>query len=221
MRCAGPHRHRPRCLALVAMAVLVAGCESTYYSAMEKLGVEKRDILVDRVEAARDSQEAAKAQFVSALEEFASVVNVDGGELEDRYRRLSDVLEESERRAAAVKARIEAVERVSDALFTEWEGELDQYTSNTQRRTAERQLRATRRSYASMIASMWRAEGKIAPVLNAFRDQVLFLKHNLNARAIASLRAELSGIEADTAILIREMEAAITESNAFIEKLTG
>ena len=143
------------------MAVLVAGCESTYYSAMEKLGVEKRDILVDRVEAARDSQEAAKAQFV------------------------------------------------------------DQYTSNTQRRTAERQLRATRRSYASMIASMWRAEGKIAPVLNAFRDQVLFLKHNLNARAIASLRAELSGIEADTAILIREMEAAITESNAFIEKLTG
>jgi len=209
------------CLVMLAGALLLGGCESTYYSAMEKLGVEKRDILVDRVEAARDSQEAAKEQFSSALEEFASVVDVDGGELEERYHRLSDVFEESERRAEAVKARIEAVERVSDALFSEWEGELDQYTSAKLRRTAERQLRATRRSYESMIGSMWRAEGKIAPVLNAFRDQVLFMKHNLNARAIASLRSELSDIETDTAALIREMEAAIAESNAFIAKLTG
>ena len=32
------------------------------------------------------------------------------------------------------------------------------------------------------------AESRIEPVLKSFRDQVLFLKHNLNAKAIASLR---------------------------------
>jgi hypothetical protein len=63
---------------------------------------------------------------------------------------------------------------------------------------------------------MKRAESKIAPVLSAFRDQVLFLKHNLNAQAVASLREELVSVEADIASLIKEMEASIAEADAFI-----
>ncbi len=205
---------------VLAAAGLLAGCESTYYAAMEQFGVQKREILVDRVVAARDSQEEVKEQFASALEEFSSVVSVDAGELEERYERLSRVFEESEARAAEVRKRIEAVERVSDALFEEWEAELDQYSSPRLRRATERQLLETRKQYQALVAAMWRAENRIHPVLDAFRDQVLFLKHNLNARAISSLRNELDAIESDTAVLIREMEVAIAESNAFIERMT-
>ena len=63
---------------------------------------------------------------------------------------------------------------------------------------------------------MKRAERKIDPVLNAFRDQVLYLKHNLNAQAIASLQSELVSIESDVARLIKEMDASIREANEFI-----
>jgi hypothetical protein len=66
---------------------------------------------------------------------------------------------------------------------------------------------------------MKRAEKKIAPVLSAFRDQVLFLKHNLNAQAVASLQGELVSIESDVASLIREMEASINEADSFIQSL--
>ena len=55
------------CLAIV---LLLGGCSSAYYGAMEKVGVHKRDIMVDRVEDARDSQAAAQEQFKSALEQF-------------------------------------------------------------------------------------------------------------------------------------------------------
>ena len=204
---------------LIVFAVGLAGCETAYYDAMEQLGIPKREILVDRVEAARDSQEDAKEQFASALEQFSSVVEYDGGDLEEIYGRLNREFERSEDRAEDVRSRIEAVESVSEALFVEWNEEIGQYSSDSLRRSSERQLRDTRRRYDALVASMWRAEGRIAPVLDAFRDQVLFLKHNLNARAIASLRNELTTIEDDVAVLVAEMEQAIAESDAFISEM--
>lgn len=203
----------------VVLTLLLAGCESAYYGALEQVGVHKRDVLVDRVEAARDSQEEAVEEFSSALEQFNSVVDYDGGDLEKLYSRLNGAFERSERRAADVRDRIEAVESVSGALFAEWEDEIEEYSSAGLQRSSEAQLRETRRRYETLVESMWRAEGRIAPVLDAFRDQVLYLKHNLNARAVAALRGELESIEGDVAVLLREMETAIAESNAFIEQM--
>ena len=113
------------------------------------------------------------------------------------------------------------VKEVSDALFKEWENELEQYTSPRLRNSSEQKLELTRQRYEKLMAAMERARDKIDPVLNAFKDQVLFLKHNLNARAIASLQEELGVIESEIAVLIREMETSIAEANLFIEQITG
>jgi hypothetical protein len=59
----------------------------------------------------------------------------------------------------------------------------------------------------------------MTPVLSAFKDQVLFLKHNLNARAVASLSDTVKGIEGDVGRLIAEMNASIAEANQFIEQM--
>jgi ElaB/YqjD/DUF883 family membrane-anchored ribosome-binding protein len=195
------------------------GCQNTYYAALEQLGYHKRDLLVSRVEDARDSQEEAKEQFKSALEKFSAVLHFDGGALEDKYKQLNAELERSESSASAVRSRIQAVEDVSEALFKEWEAELAQYTSETLRRASARQLNAARRRYTPLIRAMQRAEAKIDPVLSAFRDQVLYLKHNLNARAIASLQGELTSIETNIDALVREMEAAIAEADTFIKAI--
>ncbi len=210
----------------VALVVLLStglfapsGCQNAYYAALEQFGYHKRDLLVTRVKDARDSQEEAKEQFKSALEQFSAVLNFNGGALEDKYKQLKAELERSESSASAVHSRIEAVEDVSEALFKEWEAELAQYTSENLRRDSARQLNAARRRYTPLIRSMKRAEAKIDPVLSAFRDQVLYLKHNLNAQAIASLQEELTSIETNIDALIREMEAAISEADAFIKAI--
>ena len=70
-----------------------------------------------------------------------------------------------------------------------------------------------------MIAAMRRAEAKVAPVLRVLHDQVLFLKHNLNAAALSSLQGEQARVEADVAALVAEMNKAIAESQAFIDKM--
>lgn len=206
-------------MALTALALLVSACQSAYYGAMERIGIHKREILVDRVAEARDSQQAAKEQFQDALEQFRAVVSVQGGELAATYDRLREEYDSSVARAEAVRERIEEVEDVAAALFAEWEAELDEYESAALRRQSREQLAATRARYQRLIAQMHQAEARMAPVLEAFQDQVLILKHNLNARAIAALQDEVRTVQADIGQLIAEMEAAIAEANRFLEAL--
>jgi hypothetical protein len=195
------------------------GCQSVYYNTMEKFGYQKREILVDRVKEARDTNQKTAEQFNSALEQFSQVVNFDGGKLEDKYEKLNSEYELCESSAADVSKRIAAVEDVGEALFEEWETELSQYTSAQLRRASKRKLVQTRQQYDRLVRSMRRAESKIDPVLSAFRDQVLYLKHNLNARAIASLQTELINVETNVATLVREMEKAISEADGFIKTM--
>jgi chromosome segregation ATPase len=146
-----------------------------------KIGHTQRNILADRVESARDSQQEAKEQFKSTLEQFSALTNFNGGDLEASYKRLNSEFEDSEAAAEAVNERIQAVENVAKALFNEWQDELDIYTNKKLRASSERQLRATKQRYGQLLSAMQRAESKIDPVLAVFRDQVLFLKHNLTA----------------------------------------
>ncbi len=206
-------------LFLVLCLFTLTGCQSAYYKTMEKFGYHKRDLLVDRVEDARDAQQDAKEQFQSALEKFTVVMNFSGGQLEEKYKDLKAEFESSESKAKAVRKRVAEVEDVAEALFDEWESELSQYTNDNLRRASERKLEQTNRRYTQLIDAMKRAEAKIEPVLSAFRDQVLFLKHNLNAQAIASLHDELASVEADIGSLIKEMEASISEADEFIKAM--
>ena len=209
-------------LAATCAAMLALGsCRSAYYGALEKLGVHKRDILVERVEEGRDAQHAAKEQFQSALEAFREVSDFEGGELDDLYRRLQKEYDRSEAQVRAVRSRIEKIEEVSEDLFDEWKQELQEIQNEELRRRDEISLRETRARYEDLIDAMRRAESKMQPVLTVFADHVLFLKHNLNARAIASLQGQLGSIEDDISSLIADMEGSIAEADAFIATMEG
>ncbi len=200
-------------------ALVLAACSGTYYKAMETMGYEKREILVDRVEAARDAQEDASEQFTSALDQFRATVNFDGGDLEAIYDRLNSEYQDSLSEAENVSARIDSVESVSEDLFDEWQAELAEYSNSDMRRESESMLRDTKTRFKQMMTAMRRAEKSMDPVLQAFQDQVLYLKHNLNARAIGALSKELDGIERDTARLIADMQKAIAEADSFIRSM--
>jgi hypothetical protein len=190
-----------------------------YYAGMEKMGYHKRDLMVSDVEKARDAQQEAKEQFKSALDRFTTVLNIKGGELQDKYDTLNAEYERSEAKAQAVRDRIASVEDVSQALFTEWEAELKEYSSASLRRSSQTKLTQTRTQYVKLIRAMKRAESKMPPVLGKFKDQVLFLKHNLNAQAIASLKSELGSVESNIKILIKEMETSIKQADTFISSM--
>jgi hypothetical protein len=205
---------------MISTVILLAGCQAAiqdaYFDMWEKIGFEKREILVDRVEDAQESQQEAQQEFASALEEFSTLINFDGGELEDVYNDLNDRYEDSKASAEKVSNHINKVESVADSLFREWEAELLDIGNTNLRRDSERKLKNTKRNYAELLVSMRKVEASMQPVLSALQDNVLYLKHNLNANAVGALKGELNTIERDVNILIKEMSAAIAQSDAFI-----
>jgi chromosome segregation ATPase len=207
---------------LVALAVAcstLAGCQKTYYSVLETVGIEKREILSSRVHRAKSSQQEAQKEFRDALEKFRAVTGQHGGALEQRYEELRDAYERSEQQAQEVSDRIDAVEDVADALLDEWKQELERYEDASLRRRSAERLAATRGEVQRLLRAMRRAEKSLAPVLHKLEDRVLYLKHNLNAAALAGLDGKLPELERDVGHLVSEMQASISEADHFMAQV--
>lgn len=203
----------------LSLLLVLAGCQSAYYSAMEKVGVHKRDILVDRVEEAQQSQQDAQQQFKSALEQFSSLIKFDGGDLQRMYEATDSEYQACSKAAEDVSARIDSIEAVADALFDEWEDELEQYSNAKLKQDSAKKLAETKRQYASLLKTMRRAEQTMQPVLSSLKDNALYLKHNLNAKAIGALKGEFNSVQKDINLLIAEMNKAIAQSEQFVATL--
>lgn len=203
----------------LALAFSLSACQTAYYSAMEKVGVHKRDILIDRVENTKESQEASQEQFQSALERLTQLIQFDGKELQAVYEQLNDDYESSLKAAEAVSSNINKVEDVATALFEEWEDELQQYSNPSLKRESEKKLSQTKRQFEKLMRSMRTSESKMDPVLASLKDNVLYLKHNLNAQAVAAIRGEFTNLKRDIQTLITDMNRSIADSNRFIEQM--
>lgn len=206
---------------LIALPLLLAvGCSSArsvYY--WESMGYAKRERLVDNVKKAKDEQVEAKQQFASALEQFKSVVNFSGGDLEKMYNKLNGEYESCESQAKTVKAKVQAVKNVGVALFSEWDGEIKEMKDESLKSKSMQLKDGTKKSYDQMVVRMDSAAASMDPVLTSFKDRVLFIKHNLNAKAIASLKGTEMELGGEIDKLIAEMEKSIAEADSFIAEL--
>ncbi|AOT09902.1 DUF2959 domain-containing protein [Pseudoalteromonas luteoviolacea] len=208
--------------ALIAACALFSGCKSAqnaYYSAWEQVGVHKRDILVDRVEDTQQSQQTSQQEFQNALERLSALIDFDGGELQSVYEQLNSDFEASQKAAQSVTDNIDKVESVADALFEEWQTELEEFSNPKLKRSSEQKLQQTQKQYDKLLRSMRKSESKMQPVLDSMKDNVLYLKHNLNAQAIAAIRGEFTNLKRDIQGLITDMNRSIADSTAFIEQM--
>jgi chromosome segregation ATPase len=209
----------PRRLALLllSLALLFPGCSSARYAAWEKIGWEKRDLLERDVRAVKSAQEDTGEQFRDALDELRALYGSSGSDLERRYDAMRGEYEDCEAQATKLRERIRKVRTVAGDLFSEWEDEIDSMQNASYQQASRRGLAETRRRYAALDAAMRRSEEGLDPVLVQFRDQVLFLKHHLNAQSLGTLEDEVRGIDAGVAGLIERMQASIREADAFLQ----
>lgn len=206
---------------VIMSLALVGACSSVQYSALEKVGIHKRDLLVDNVEDARDSQAETREQLVTAYEELTALIGFDGGELEARYKRLSKEVERSQDAIDELDGHLADIDRVSRDLFKEWEAELDLYNNATLRADQAQKLSLSRKQFATMRDRMQQARDRVDPVMVVLNDNVLYLKHSLNARALDALRGQATLLEGQVDALIRDMQVAIDEADAFIANMRG
>jgi len=210
-----------RILSILFLAIMVglvcSGCRSTYYSMWETLGKEKRHLLRDEVENAREDQAKASEEFKDALTRIKELTGFQGGELENVYLQLKDDYEDCERRASIIDERIDNVEQIAADLFVEWEAEIGQMTNATFRSNSRQSLTRTRERCNQLHRAMVQARSRMDPVLSRLNDYVLYLKHNLNAQAVGALGSEMGRIEADVDVLVRDIERSIEAADTFLK----
>jgi hypothetical protein len=204
---------------MLLAAASFAACSTVKYEALEQVGVYKRDILVDRVEDARDAQADTREEVLAAYEELNILIGEEGGELERQYKRLDRKVERSKDAIEDLDDHLAAIDEVSADLFEEWEEELAQYNSAALRADQEQKLRESRRQFISLRQRMQVARDRVDPVMAVLNDNVLYLKHSLNARALDALRGEATALEGKVDALIADMQVAIDEANAFINRM--
>ncbi|MBT3178121.1 MAG: DUF2959 domain-containing protein [Desulfobacula sp.] len=204
-------------LVLVSLVFLfISGCTTVYYSAMEKFGKEKRHILVDNVEDVQKSQEKAQEEFKDALTRIKELYAFEGGDLETFYDKLKNSYDDCDSRAKQIEKRINDVEQVASDLFKEWEEEITQINDAKLKSSSKKSLKDSRIKYQKLETIMNKSTKGMYPVLSKLKDYVLYLKHNLNAKAVGSLSGEIVSIEKEVAKLINDMNISIKEAENFI-----
>jgi hypothetical protein len=203
----------------LGLLLALTGCQTAYYAAMEKFGYEKRDLLKKAVEAARGDQKQAQEEFKDALTRLKELYAFQGGSLEKQYTKLKAEFDSCESQAASVKKRIKDMDGVANDLFAEWDKEIGQISTASLAADSRQKLAETRSRFQQLSSSLHQSEASMQPVLRSFRDHVLYLKHNLNAAAIGSLKGEAASIQKDIERLIGQMNGSISEAEAFIKTL--
>jgi hypothetical protein len=203
----------------VLPAAALLACSSVYYGAWEQLGREKRELLRSHVEDVQEEQQATGEQFQDALERLRAVYGSSGSELEQRYDALRAEYEDAEERAGALRGRIARARTTAGDLFEEWEDEIGTMQDAALARRSRGQLQATRQRWRSLDAAMERAERSMDPVLVRLRDQVLAMKHSLNAQALGTLEGEVGAIDRDVDALVADLRRSIAEADAFLAAL--
>jgi hypothetical protein len=207
-----PSRRRHAALALV-LPCLLAACSTAYYAAMEQLGWEPRDILINRVEVARDSQAAARTQFDQALRRMRALGNddVDRAAGDAALRRACG---DAAARARDLQKRVANVATAGATLFDALQGDNAAIKDPAARARAEQRTAQSRARYDRLLAAMQQASDATTPALSA-------LQAPLAAAAPppgAAVRAALPAAEAAVATLVGEIDHAIAEADAFVQQ---
>lgn len=206
--------------ALVLFAALGTGCQTVYNTTLENVfGLEKRELLKKAVNALQSDQQEAQAEFKDAMTRLKELYAFQGGDLEAIYDKLKASYDDCNAQARDVHKRIENMETTAQSMFAEWEKEIQQYGNPAFAENSRRQLQQTRERYGQLSRSVRSSEESMQPVLSQLKDHVLFLKHNLNASAIGSLKGEAATIQGQIESLIARMNASIAEADSFIATL--
>jgi hypothetical protein len=199
---------------------MLGSCQAMYFTTMEKLGVEKREILLDRLEEAHDKLQIAQVRFDGSLSAFREIVGGEEGNLQQNYDRYSDSYDKSEDAAADFYDTVASVQVVAGLMFDEWKRDSGEILDNNLRRASrENYTKATAR-YERTLRAFRRVEARMDPVLTTFRDHVLYLKLNLHPQALSTLRDNEKDVVDDLQELGQLIKNALKEGAELIEAMS-
>ena len=201
----------------LGLALGLTGCQSAYYGTLQTVGIEKREILRNRIGDWRDDLQQAKAEVDNAYHLFATVSASE--ELESLYKELDKGATRVAGRVENVTGRTNGAEKIAADIFQEWATGIGEIQNTSLRASSEKRLQTARVRYQSLLDSMRNAEEKMALVGTAFRDRVIFFKHNLTEQAVSDLKTSAEDMRREIQPMNQAIDVATAEADAFVSTL--
>jgi tetratricopeptide (TPR) repeat protein len=194
--------------------IFLTGCGGAYKAS----GQYKRDLLLDRIEKARQSHEQAKKQFEVVLANYSNIIDANAGDIRGEYNKLNRECKRARKITKDINRSVQDVQDVGKPLFRSWEDELSEYKNEDIRRTSEEQLEIARSNYLKLVHTMKSSESIISTVLTSLNDQVLFMSHNLNTKALSLFGKEVTSLKGKVDELVKHMQNAIKDAETFVDE---
>jgi len=172
--------------------------------------------LVDSVRSAAVETEESQEDYGSALNLFQRLTAPQAVEIETLNEDFDEALEECQQRADDLAERLESVRTEADTLFQSWTQDLEHFSGDALRKKSEAMMVETQARAQRVITSLESVRASMTPVLLKLQDYSLFFRHNLNARAIATLEDTYKGFDSEFTALNQELEQARAEMATFL-----
>lgn len=209
----------PMLVALVPCCLAVAGCanlEATFFQPKDSLALV--DDLSDRIEEVHVASEVAKERMTAAVETLRSIVSPDfRGDGLSAHAELTRAIEQSEEQAEVFRERVADMKDTAKELFDRWASDLEGFTNAEMRQHSQRRLEETRTRYQAIVAAVDPAQWSYDAVNRSLGDHALFLGHDFNRAAVASLRPGVDSLVAQGGELESRLVLGMTAAKEYLD----
>jgi len=206
-----------RTLETAALSLMLAIGWTTVAAA--QAGVKQAENLVKKTEASAKAITEAREQIKTTLDGYNALIEGNVEDTKKAYGNLQKEMDRSDDRAEDVGKRIDEMNVEADKYFADWTRSLDGISSPDLRARSEERMKDARSRYDQILATTGKAGDMFASFIQNLRDQVTYLGHDLNPRALASLEGDATKLNTAAESFFGKIDSAIDEATSYAASL--
>jgi hypothetical protein len=172
-------------LVLVLVAA-VAALRAT--PAAAQAGPEQTAKFLKTIEGTVKAVGESRAQVEKAVATYNSITGMTAKDLKDAYKDLGKDVEESEKKVAEGRPKVDEMNAEAESYFAAWKASAAAISDPALRKRSEDRLADARARFDKIAAAGKDARASYDTLMKDVKDQYTFLGHDLNPGAIASLK---------------------------------
>lgn len=206
----------PRTLAsALSIWLLATACAGT---SERSESIEQVDELLRRIERVQAESAVAKESAHSALNELCTLVSPGfKGDAAMAFAKFVAASDASEEQGETLRDSVEPMRDAADALFRRWTKDMEAFGNSRMRQRSQTRLDETRTSYQSIVGASQAAQIALDAFHDDLRDHATFLRHDLNANSVASLRGDVRQLREQIEGLDMRFDATVAAARAYVE----
>lgn len=202
------------------VAALAAGAAFTACAGQTQRSqsVQQVDELLTHIERVQVETAVAKDAAHAVLSDLCALVSPSfKGDAAPAFAEFLESAELSEQQGEVLAKSVEPMQRAADELFHRWTKDLENFGNTRMRTRSQSRLDETRTRYQSILGATQAAQIALDAYNNDLKDHALFLRHDLNATSVETIRGDVRLLNEQIQDLDKRFDATTAAARAYVE----